>query len=515
MEHFLYLITSPIINGVKIGKTGNWCGLKKRYQTTYGENLIIYIFECKNRHVDEKNIHAQFSKHRLSGEIFNKDYIDDYICYCVKMHKLICFFDHSIKNVIAGECKETKKSVRRKNIYEYMSNQLIKYSMLCIIFITVKMRVKMDPAIEKNGRIYRNFTIKNNKYVKQTNFKYKNRIVHKSSHKNKHNSSIIFTGNDYNYLICINVDNVGLSVQKFDELCKDYGFDKKTFTVKTMSDGYHYYFILNTKQRVILKDSNLSNITLFNLAVEPKYNGQYVFGPTIIFDKNAKIKNEIIEFCDIKPLPDFIFCEIIRQSCKKNFSLNTSTNIQCESHTHTNYLKRRFNGDSVIKYFQRGDLESFINDNNLKDKPVIHSAKNYFENFFTSKSLLFDVEFITILLKFIDSLKNIETEQFMKDQQINSFINERLIITNDNNDSIKGTNLVDAYKLYAKNNDLYYTTAYKLFEEEKIHSMIQYNVSWFFGVKFKYIEDYKRDIASDVLFQMRLTVSNTKRITHV
>jgi hypothetical protein len=82
MGDFIYLITSPIINGVKIGMSSNWKKLYSRYVTFYGDKLSIYAFQCNDRCSDERQIHKHFKKYRICGEIFDKDHFDDYLIYC-------------------------------------------------------------------------------------------------------------------------------------------------------------------------------------------------------------------------------------------------------------------------------------------------------------------------------------------------------------------------------------------------------------------------------------------------
>lgn len=89
MSNFVYLVTSSSFNGVKIGKTKDWLGLKSRYRTPYGDDMIMYVFECNNMHRDEKHLHTYFSQYRLNSELFDKQYQHLYVDYCVDTYKMI------------------------------------------------------------------------------------------------------------------------------------------------------------------------------------------------------------------------------------------------------------------------------------------------------------------------------------------------------------------------------------------------------------------------------------------
>ena len=79
MRGYVYLVTAPHINAVKIG---HWIKtlqrLRKRYTTAYGLDLTIqarYVANCA--HVEDW-IHQSFKACCLGGELFDKKHIADY-----------------------------------------------------------------------------------------------------------------------------------------------------------------------------------------------------------------------------------------------------------------------------------------------------------------------------------------------------------------------------------------------------------------------------------------------------
>ena len=74
----------------------------------------------------------------------------------------------------------------------------------------------------------------------------------------KKNSMIIPTGPRYNNLICIDVDNKNNTITYFEKLCKTSNCNLNTLTVKTINNGYHYYFVLSEEQNNVLKNFNAS-----------------------------------------------------------------------------------------------------------------------------------------------------------------------------------------------------------------------------------------------------------------
>ena len=138
---------------------------------------------------------------------------------------------------------------------------------------------------------------------------YKN-IKLKTKRIKNYNSSIIPMGESYN-LIGIDIDNKDDTLDKYQELCNINDFDRITFTMKTMHDGYHEYYRLSEDQKLKLKDFASLDGKLFGLHIDIKYNNQILFGPGCIKEDNEYTYEILL---DVQPtiLPDFIFNEILK-----------------------------------------------------------------------------------------------------------------------------------------------------------------------------------------------------------
>ena len=78
----VYCITSPLINYIKIGFwTGSLNGLECRYKTYYGNDLDINTFYTKNPYLLEQQTHKYFNQHKITNELFKKEYLADYCKY--------------------------------------------------------------------------------------------------------------------------------------------------------------------------------------------------------------------------------------------------------------------------------------------------------------------------------------------------------------------------------------------------------------------------------------------------
>lgn len=78
----VYCITSPLINYIKIGFwTGSLKGLECRYKTYYGNELDINTFYTKNPYLLEQQTHKYFNQHKITNELFKKEYLADYCKY--------------------------------------------------------------------------------------------------------------------------------------------------------------------------------------------------------------------------------------------------------------------------------------------------------------------------------------------------------------------------------------------------------------------------------------------------
>jgi hypothetical protein len=78
----VYCVTSNILNAIKIGFwTGSIDGLRKRYITSYGNNIELNYFNTINPRELENECHLYFNKYKITNELFEKDYLQKYINY--------------------------------------------------------------------------------------------------------------------------------------------------------------------------------------------------------------------------------------------------------------------------------------------------------------------------------------------------------------------------------------------------------------------------------------------------
>ena len=79
MSGYVYLVTSPLLNGIKIGRwSGSLHGLRSRFVTSYGPGIAIQARYVANCTIIEKDMHAMFKGQCLGGELFCKAYADRY-----------------------------------------------------------------------------------------------------------------------------------------------------------------------------------------------------------------------------------------------------------------------------------------------------------------------------------------------------------------------------------------------------------------------------------------------------
>jgi hypothetical protein len=89
---FIYLINPDLCNFLKIGKwSGSEYNLKARYQTYYGKQQSIYLFECNDNdyHTYEKDILINCSHYSLDPrcELFKKDSLQVCLTICSNICK--------------------------------------------------------------------------------------------------------------------------------------------------------------------------------------------------------------------------------------------------------------------------------------------------------------------------------------------------------------------------------------------------------------------------------------------
>jgi len=151
---------------------------------------------------------------------------------------------------------------------------------------------------------------------------FKNKKIETIFDKNK-NALIIPLGEVYN-LIGVDVDNKNKTIEFFEKLVKDNNYDlKNTFSVKTLNNGFHYYFSLSNSQKNILKKFQASTALCFSTKKKPrnidiKYNNQIFFGPAYLIYNNKVLGYKINNKSKPDKLPEFLFMEIVRTMNKNN-----------------------------------------------------------------------------------------------------------------------------------------------------------------------------------------------------
>jgi hypothetical protein len=131
-------------------------------------------------------------------------------------------------------------------------------------------------------------------------------------------TSMIPTGKEHNRL-CISVCNVGDVMETYMGYCKKMEFDGETYSLGDINGDLHSLFKLNEKQQKWIGKFDISRFKLFNLPITTKFNGQSMQGPTIVKDDDGKVVFEIFvkNRCEPRILPDFLFDEIVRNIVEK------------------------------------------------------------------------------------------------------------------------------------------------------------------------------------------------------
>jgi len=106
----IYVVTSPYINTVKIGYWSNHPELlRARYTVYYGDDIDLFFGYFENPISIEKEIHNHFKNYNISGELFDKKYIDKYKSF-LKNHK------ENIDIAKANEIIESNNIIRKIDI---------------------------------------------------------------------------------------------------------------------------------------------------------------------------------------------------------------------------------------------------------------------------------------------------------------------------------------------------------------------------------------------------------------
>jgi len=82
MNGYVYCITSPILNAVKIGYwRSSLTTLRRRYITSYGPDINIRYVYTRRPEKLEKKCHSFFNEYKIKNELFKKDFLDEYYRY--------------------------------------------------------------------------------------------------------------------------------------------------------------------------------------------------------------------------------------------------------------------------------------------------------------------------------------------------------------------------------------------------------------------------------------------------
>lgn len=224
-------------------------------------------------------------------------------------------------NVKVTPNKQFKKVVQNNKIkiaFDYIEGDLKKLDYFGIVYHSIY----LDPKKDSNDAFvydpeYPDRLKKEPRKGTMPNYR---NVTLKTTLNRDCNSVIIPLGERYD-LIGIDIDNKNDTVDKYDEISIQN--DKElTLTFETMNNGIHEYYRLTDEQKNELRefcslDSGKSQIGIFGLDIDVKYNNQFFFGPSYIkVDKEYQHK---IKY-NIEPiiLPDFIFEQIIKCNKKRS-----------------------------------------------------------------------------------------------------------------------------------------------------------------------------------------------------
>ena len=170
--------------------------------------------------------------------------------------------------------------------------------------------------IEKNekGEYIRDEDNRLKKIIESTTItKYKDRKINTYFNKS-YNGTAITLGEKYN-LIGFDVDNKSNTLKKWEEFLTDEDLTEyvnNTLKVSTMNNGFHYYFKLTKKMRMILEKIRFKskNDAILGLHIDVKYNNQIFFGPSII-KADKTYRYQIISPNKPQTLPLQLFYELV------------------------------------------------------------------------------------------------------------------------------------------------------------------------------------------------------------
>lgn len=172
-----------------------------------------------------------------------------------------------------------------------------------IVFYSTPVVIRCDDdgnyVYKKDGRLYKDCP-------KLPKFR---GITLKTRHVKTCTTTMIPMGESYD-LIGIDVDNKNNTMEAYSKICQHNGFNRNTFTVRTMQNGVHEYYRLTSSQKEDLKKLKSLDGQIFSLDIDVKYTNQFLFGPSIL-GKQAEFSYTISKDIDLIILPDFLFNEIV------------------------------------------------------------------------------------------------------------------------------------------------------------------------------------------------------------
>lgn len=321
----------------------------------------------------------------------------------------------------------------------------------------------LDYKIDKDG----------NRVLKQIDGKYIKIDKHNPLYKKEnnyiysfgYNSTIIHTG-EYYRLIGINIDNKDDNIQKLQKMDR-ISNGLKTLNTTTISVGVHFYFMVTDDHIPNLKDVTSINIEVLGISMDIKYNGQFLCGPTVIYNDgktySCKVNEGSVKY-GISILPDVIYNEILNYKAKiKNSNIfnnliGSNPNTDYENLDDTNIDSMILSVQMIIGFLQSMKNKRPRRRNTQRIKKVSDKIKKEIE------------------------LKN----------SVQRYIFDRLDL-NDNGDGIiNGVNLAEKYIEWSDNNDstLTYSKIYDAFVKCHIKPTHKQRIKYFVGVAFKDKKDY-------------------------
>ncbi|QYB17718.1 hypothetical protein PV-S19_0354 [Pacmanvirus S19] len=124
---YIYITSAPTLEGIKIGKAETKKGIRKRYITLAGRNIIVTTFKSTYIQLVEEIIHQLLKEYHISGELFKLECFDKAVLLCKEitnsLPKTKIFIDRKSK-------KNTKSVVKIKGHITRTDDIIIWYLLL-------------------------------------------------------------------------------------------------------------------------------------------------------------------------------------------------------------------------------------------------------------------------------------------------------------------------------------------------------------------------------------------------